>query len=162
MVKSGLIIGGVMLVLGTIFGFLFPLCIPCLALFAGAGAGYLAGMFDKPMGGTGGSAKVGAGAGAIGGAGALIGHIVGGMATALVYGPQASVDLMRQFGVDVPASAATGGVGFYAGAFGAACCFGLVEVALMAGLGALGGLLWYQMTGKNMAGGAPPSPGLPA
>jgi hypothetical protein len=162
MVKSGLIIGGVMLVLGTVFGFLFPLCIPCLALFAGAGAGYLAGMFDKPTGGTGGSAKAGAGAGAIGGAGALIGHIVGGMATALVYGPEASVELMRQFGVDVPASAATGGVGFYAGAFGAACCFGLVEVALMAGLGALGGLLWYQMTGKNRAGGTPPSPGMPA
>jgi hypothetical protein len=38
----------------------------------------------------------------------------------------------------------------------------LFEIALMAGLGALGGLLWYQMTGKNMAGGTPPMPGMPA
>lgn len=161
MLKSGLIIGGVMLVLGSILGYLFPLCIPCLALFAGAGAGYLAGMFDKTMG-QGASAKSGAGAGAVGGVGALIGHVGGGMATALTIGPEGSAELMRQFGIDVPASAASGGPAYYASAFGASCCFGLFEVALMAGLGALGGLLWYQMTGKNMAGGAPPMPGMPA
>jgi hypothetical protein len=161
MLKSGLIIGGVMLVLGGIFGFLFPLCVPCIALFAGAGAGYLAGMFDKTLS-QGASAKSGAGAGAVGGAGALIGHVVGGMATALIFGPESSAELMRQFGFDVPASAASGGPAFYATAFGTSCCFGLFEVALMAGLGALGGLLWYQMTGKNMAGGTPPMPGMSA
>jgi hypothetical protein len=161
MLKSGLIIGGVMLVLGGIFGFLFPLCVPCIALFAGAGAGYLAGMFDKTMS-QGASAKSGAGAGAVGGAGALIGHVVGGMATALIFGPGSSAEMLRQLGIDVPASAASGGVGFYAGAVGFSCCFGLFEVALMAGLGALGGLLWYQMTGKNMAGGTPPMPGMSA
>ena len=76
MLKSGLIIGAITLVLASILGFIFPLCIPCLAILVGAGAGYLAGMFDKP-GDSGGSAKLGAGARAIGGIGALIGHVVG-------------------------------------------------------------------------------------
>lgn len=66
MLKSGLIVGAVMLVLGTTFGFLFPLCVSCLAIFAGVGAGYLAGVFDKP-GDQGSAAKSGASAGAIGG-----------------------------------------------------------------------------------------------
>lgn len=147
MLKSGLIFGGVMAVLGTIFGALFPLCASCLALFAGAGAGYLSGVFDQPAD-QGSSAKSGAGAGAIGGAGALIGHVLGGMGLAIVRGPQSGADLMRQFGVPVDTSPA-GNTGFYAGSFIASCCFGLVAVALMVGLGALGGLLWYQMTTRK-------------
>jgi hypothetical protein len=153
MLKSGLIIGAAMLVLGTTFGFLFPLCVSCLAVFAGVGAGYLSGVFDKPAD-QGGSAKVGAGAGAIGGVGALVGQVIGGMASAAIQGPQAGAEILRQLGVPVDASA-TSPAGFYTGAFISTCCFGLVAVALMAGLGALGGLLWYQRT-------APKPPTLPA
>lgn len=153
MLKSGLIVGAVMLVLGTIFGFAFPLCVSCLAIFAGAGAGYLSGLFDKPAD-QGSSAKSGAGAGAIGGVGATVGHVIGGMALAIIRGPQAGADLMRQFGFHMDSSPA-GTAGFYAGSAIAACCFGLLAIALMAGLGALGGLLWYQMAAKK-------SPTLPA
>ncbi len=153
MLKSGLIIGAVTLVLASILGFIFPLCIPCLAILVGAGAGYLAGMFDKPQA-SGNSAKIGAGAGAIGGIGALIGHVVGGTATSLVTGPEQAAALMRQFGVAVDTS---NPAVYYAGAVGGACCFGLFEVLLMAGVGALGGMLWYQFVGKNSAVGSPPA-----
>jgi hypothetical protein len=146
MFKSGLIIGAVMLVLTIGASLLTPLCVPCLALLAGAGAGYLAGMFDKPSA-SGASAQTGAGAGAIGGVGALIGHLAGGAANAIFVGPEDVADLLRGLGLPASSDPTT----YYVGAIGGACCIGLVEVLLMAGLGALGGLLWYQITGKNAA-----------
>ena len=155
MLKSGLIVGAVMLVLGTTFGFLFPLCVSCLAIFAGVGAGYLAGVFDKPAD-QGTAAKSGASAGAIGGGGALLGHLIGGMAAVAIQGPQAGAEIMRQLGLPTDTSPA-GTAGFYGGAFISTCCFGLVSVALMAGLGALGGFIWYRMTAPK-----PSTPTFPA
>jgi hypothetical protein len=73
MLKSGLIVGAVMLVLSLGGSLITPLCVPCLALIVGIGAGYLAGTFDKPLA-SGASAQVGAGAGAIAGVGALASH----------------------------------------------------------------------------------------
>ena len=169
MVKSGLIFGAVALMLIGITGVInFQLCAPCLALFMGVGAGYVAGMFDKPMGGTGGSTKAGAGAGAIGGIGALFGHMGGGLVGALRIGPEQAMaqaaELARTLGLSVPLTGVDP-VSYYGSTLGFSCCFGLFEIALMAGLGALGGLLWYQMTGRsreNMAGGAPFSFGMSA
>lgn len=145
MLKSGLIIGVVMLVLTIGVALITPLCVPCLALLAGAGAGYLAGVFDKPSA-SGASAQTGAGAGAIGGIGALIGHLAGGAANVILVGPEGAANLLQGLGLPTSIDPTT----YYAGAIGGACCFGLVEVLLMAGLGALGGLLWYQITGKNV------------
>jgi hypothetical protein len=145
MLKSGLIIGVVMLVLTIGVALITPLCVPCLALLAGAGAGYLASVFDKPSA-SGASAQTGAGAGAIGGVGALIGHLAGGVANVILVGPEGAADLLQ--GLGLPTSSAP--TGYYAGTIGGTCCFGLVEVLLMAGLGALGGLLWYQIAGKNV------------
>jgi hypothetical protein len=155
MLKSGLIFLGVSVVLAAIGAVISPICVPCLALFLGVGAGYVAGLFDKPAS-NGATAKSGAGAGAIGGAGSLVGHFVGGAINAVVVGPEGASDLMRQLGIDTGGSSPGN---YYFGVFGAACCLGLFEIVLMAGLGALGGLLWWQVTGKNMAGGAPPMPG---
>ncbi|MCS6883648.1 MAG: hypothetical protein NZU74_20180, partial [Chloroflexaceae bacterium] len=78
MVRSGLIFAVVMLFIGGILAFLFPLCVPCIALVVGAGAGYLAGMWDKPLNNSL-SIQRGAGAGAIAGVGALLGHVFGGL-----------------------------------------------------------------------------------
>lgn len=149
-----------MLVIGGIVAFLFPLCVPCLALLAGAGAGYLAGVWERP-GDNNRAIQRGAGAGAIGGAGALLGHLAGGIAAAVFVGPEGALDFARQLGLDM-GSGATQPAIYYASATATACCFGVVEVALMAGLGALGGLLYWQMTGKNQAGGATPPPAWPA
>jgi hypothetical protein len=150
MVKAGLIIGGIMLVIGSVGAWFFPLlCVPCLALFAGIGGGYLAGQFDRP-GTSRLAARTGAGAGAIGGIGALLAHLIGGTITALTTGQDTAAAISNYFGSG--ANPLDNPVGYYGGALGAACCLGLFEIALLAGLGALGGMLWYQITNK---GGTP-------
>ena len=55
---------------------------------------------------------------------------------------------MRQFGMPLPPSGDFGAA-YYIGVFGSACCAGLFDVLIMAGLGAVGGLLWWQMTGQS-------------
>lgn len=153
MLKSGLILGVVALVLMAVTSLLSGLCGPCLALFIGLGAGYLAGVFDKPFE-SGASAKSGALSGAISGIGALAGQLVGSVGTLLIVGPEQAARLLRQFGL--PMDTSSGTAGYYLGGLGTGCCFGLVDLVLMAGLGALGGLLWYQVSGKKTI--TPPMP----
>ena len=147
MLKSGLIAGGVTFVLALGFTLLSPLCVPCLAFFLGLGAGYLAGVFDKPLD-NGSSAKSGAGAGAIGGVGAIIGQMVGALLNAVIVGPERAARMLEQLGLPM-ATPDSFGSGYWIGVIGSGCCFGLLDVALMAGLGALGGLLWWQISGKQ-------------
>ncbi len=161
MVRSGLILGGVMLVVGGFLAFLFPLCVPCLALVVGAGAGYLAGQWERP-GDNSRAIQRGAGSGAIAGVGAWLGHIFGGLGSAAFVGPEGSVEMLRNLGVDLGAAGAVDPTMYYVSATLTGCCFGLVEVALMAGLGAVGGILWWNMTGKNQGGAAPTPPSLAA
>ncbi len=144
MIKAGLILGAVMLVLGIGGSLLSPLCVPCLAVIAGVGAGYLAGVFDKPLT-SGGGAKVGAIAGAIGGAGALLGQIIGGILNSMLVDPQTVIDMLEQLGL--PAAYDSSFVQL--SQIGGGICFGLLDIVLMAGLGALGGILWQQIAGKN-------------
>ena len=155
MVKSGLIFAAVAGALATCTVLLSPLCVPCVALFLGLGTGYLSGVFDRP-GENGLAAKAGAGAGAIGGLGSLIGHLLGGAINSVVAGPDATRDLLREFGLPSSGDGFTGG--YYLGVFGGGFCLGVFEIALMAGLGALGGILWWQMTGKNQVSAPPPAP----
>jgi len=144
MIKAGLILGAVMLVLGIGASLISPMCVPCLALAAGIGAGYLAGVYDKPRT-SGNSAKVGAVAGTIGGAGALIGQLIGGILNATIVGPEGAAQLLRQLGLPT-----VGDPTFYYLSFiGGALCFGVVDIVLMAAFGALGGILWQQFTGKS-------------
>jgi hypothetical protein len=147
MLKSGLIAGAVTFILALGFTLLSPLCVPCLALFLGLGAGYLAGVFDKPLD-NGSSAKSGAGAGALGGVGAIIGQMVGALLNAVIVGPEKAAEMLEQLGLPV-ATPGGFGSGYWIGVIGSGCCFGLLDVALMAGLGALGGLLWWQISGKQ-------------
>jgi hypothetical protein len=156
MLRSGLIAAAAMLVLAIGVTLLSPYCVPCVALLIGLGAGGLAGMFDKPANG-GASAQSGAEAGALGGLGAILGHLIGGGLNAVLVGPGGAARVLSQIGVSEPGMTPTS---YYAFTFGGACCLGLLEVLLMAGLGALGGLLWWQMRGKSAAGPAatPPSP----
>jgi hypothetical protein len=158
MVKAGLIVGGITLVLALIGGFVFPLlCIPCVALFAGTAAGYLSGQFDRP-GASNLAIQRGAQAGAIAGIAALLAHVIAGVASAVTVGPEGAAELMQQFGL--PADPGNPTV-YYASAAATACCMGLFEIALMAGTGALGGMLWFNTAGKNQ-GGVPPAPAAPA
>jgi hypothetical protein len=147
MLKSGLIAGAVTFVLALGFTLLSPLCVPCLALLLGLGAGFLAGVFDKPLDNSN-AAKSGAGAGAIGGIGAIIGQMVGAVLNSIIVGPETAAALMEQLGLPAPDPNSLG-AGYWVGIVGSGCCFGLLDVALMAGLGALGGILWWQISGKQ-------------
>jgi hypothetical protein len=93
--KAGLIMGGVMVILAAVLGFVFPLIVPCLALFVGAGAGYLGASYVRPT--TAGLAsRAGAGTGAIAGVGAIVGHILSGVASAISGGPGAAAALIER------------------------------------------------------------------
>jgi hypothetical protein len=49
MVKSGLIVGAVMLLLALGTTLISPICSICVAVFAGLAAGYLANVFERPQ-----------------------------------------------------------------------------------------------------------------
>ncbi|MBN1303348.1 MAG: hypothetical protein JXA13_02860 [Anaerolineales bacterium] len=148
MYKSGLIVGGVALVLSIGVVLISPcLVLVCLAPFLGIGAGFLAGVFGKP-GDKDTSTKNGAIAGAIGGAGALIGQLIGAAINSIMMGPEGVMELTRSLGL--PSGGPAGEVGYWVGVVGGGICLGILDVFLMAGMGALGGILWWQITGKNL------------
>lgn len=144
MLKSGAILAVVSLVLALGVTLLMPACVPCVGLLLGFGAGILAGVFDKPPD-AGKAAKVGAGAGALGSVGAIVAQMVGAGLNAFVTGPEEAAQLMRQWGMEVGMDAASR-AGYWTGAAGSALCLSALDVAFMAGLGALGGLAWRGIT----------------
>jgi hypothetical protein len=149
MFKSGLIVGGVSFILAILAGAVVsPLCGLCVGVVAGLAAGYVAGLFDKPADSSA-STKAGAGAGAIAGIGGLIGLVVAGGINAIIVGPEGAAQVVQSFGLETTADPTT----YYISAIGLPCCIGLFNIALMAGLGALGGMLWYQTSGKNRTPG---------
>ncbi|MEP7358784.1 MAG: hypothetical protein ABI847_16165, partial [Anaerolineales bacterium] len=89
------------------------------------------------------ASRGGATAGAIGALAALVGHVVGGLIGAARLGPNGVADLARSLGLDLPASGSPSAA-FYQSTVGVAGCCGVVEVALMAGAGAVGAIIWYQ------------------
>jgi hypothetical protein len=152
MVKSGLIIGAVAFILvlgGTLIS---PLCAPCVGILLGLAAGYLAGVFDKPALSAD-CTKKGASAGAIAGGISILGSLIGAVINAAVIAPSGNAQINDLLGLP-PSDPAT----IWGAQLGAACCLGLLNVALGAGLGAAGGALWYQMTGKKQQSPASETP----
>lgn len=150
--KAGIIIGiaAFVLALAAAAG-ISPLCgLLCVSPVAGAVAGYLAGAFDKPATGEGG-AKSGAIGGAVGGVGAFLGQAMAGVINAL-FAKQIAAFAGRTFGTATDVNTVR------LGALGWGLCGGVVDIVIMAGLGALGGYLWYQFVGSKAAPAAPPPP----
>lgn len=158
MFKAGLIVGVVAAVLALLVTLVSPLFVPCLVLLPGLVAGYLASVFDKPVD-NGASAKAGALGGLIAGAGAVVGQLGGAAINALFVGPENARQIMENFGIEYGTTAGVE-TGYWAGLIGSGICMSLVDVVLMAALGALGGILWWQITGKNQAA-PPPYAGYP-
>ena len=132
----------------------------CLTFLLGLGAGYLAGAFDKPFDNRG-STRSGAIAGAFGGIGALIGQAVGAAINSQLVGPGEAIRLIRQLGIQLPVGTTPADIamGYWGGIIGSTGCLGVFDVALMADLGALGGLLWRQMRGNKRTVSTPPNYG---
>jgi hypothetical protein len=148
MVKAGIIAAVVALVLAIGGSLFMGICVPCISIFIGVAAGYLACHYE-PAGDNGSAAKSGAIAGAIGGIGALLGQAIGSVITGVTAGPEAGMDMMRQFGWEMPTDVPIPDAYFWIGVVGGGCCIGVFDLLLMAGLGAVGGILWWQFTGKN-------------
>ncbi|PWB55386.1 MAG: hypothetical protein C3F13_04655 [Anaerolineales bacterium] len=148
MVKSGFIIGAISLVfiLGISIA-VAPFCAPCLGIFFGLAAGYLAGVFDKPAS-SGESVRKGASAGAIAGAIGFLGGVIGGVLNSLLLNPANVEAFTRMLGIyNVNISQPL----IWFSQIGFALCIGLFDIAWMAVLGIAGGALWYQVSGKNQA-----------
>jgi hypothetical protein len=148
MYKSGLIVGIITLLLALGTTLVFPFCVPCLALLVGLAAGYLAGVFEKPVS-LDAARKNGAIAGAIGGAGALLGQIIGAVINGYLVGPQNALQILQSFGFST--SPFMTPQFYWISTIGGNCCIGLISVLLMAGMGLLGGLLWWSITGSKSA-----------
>lgn len=103
MSKSGLIMAAIALVLAIGGTVVSPLCTPCLVLFLGAGAGYLAGIFDKPVEKSA-ATKSGALAGLIGGVGALLGQAGGSVINGIMVAPRARHNFCGNWGFPPPAA----------------------------------------------------------
>ena len=151
MLKAGLVGAVAGLLLAVMGAVVFPLaCNPCAALLVGLAAGAMSGLFAKPLTG-GASAGEGARAGAIATVGSLVGQMAGVLINGLIVGPEGAAELYRQFDVDLPIDSNL----YWLSNIGGNCLCGLVNIALGAGLGALGGLLWYQISGRNQRATGP-------
>jgi hypothetical protein len=148
MKKSALIAGVVAFLfsLGAAIG-ISPLCVPCLTLLFGLLAGYLAGLFDKPAEQSR-STRAGALAGLLGSVGMLLGQIAGAITNGIMIGPEGTARMLVQMGL--PAGGPAQVAEFYWPVLAAStACLLVFDAALMAGFGALGGLLWWQMRGNK-------------
>jgi hypothetical protein len=133
-------------VIGLGLTLLSPLCLPCVAVMTGLVMGYMAANADQPHE----SRLVNTPAaitGVFAGFGLLLGQMAGSAINTLLIGPQGMGDILTQFGLE-----STVGVeaGYYSGVVGSICCIGVLNLALSAGFGVVGGQLWWQMVGKTM------------
>lgn len=152
MLKAGLIGAGVGFLLAIVATLITPLCNPCAALLLGLGVGVLASAWEQPTT-PGAGAGVGAQAGAIATLGSLLGQMIGAVATGFIVGPEGVTRFARQFDIQVPITRES----YWVSMLGGSCLCGVADVALGAGLGALGGILWYELSGRNRVPTVPPT-----
>ncbi len=152
MYKSGMILAALSLFVAAGATLISPVCAPCAALFLGLGAGYLAGVFDKAPSNNAAS-KAGAIGGALAGIGALLGQVLGTVINATLVSPETIQKIYQNFGL--PSAGPGFSQSYWVGLVGSAICLSVLDVLVMAGTGALGGMLWWQTTGKNAR---PPAP----
>ncbi len=122
-----------------------PLCLPCVAVMAGLTVGYLAINIDRPpysrMVTT--PAAI---AGLFAGFGMLLGQMAGSGINTMLVGPQGVGEIMSQIGINVGSNLETG---YYSGVLFSVCFIGMLNLALSAGFGVLGGQLWWQVVGTK-------------
>jgi hypothetical protein len=151
--RTTLIAGGLAFVIAAVAALLASQqCAPCLIVPIGLAVGYLAARGQaEALVSANAATQLGARAGVAAGLGALLGHIVGGVFTAL-RGPQFGSDILAWIlggpGAATPPALSNPTVHFVE-LLGISVCVGLVEVALVAGAGALGALVRYQQAGGS-------------
>ena len=149
MKKSGLIIGGIAVIFSFAITLLSPFLLPCITPILGLAAGYMAGVFDHPRLKNA-ATKGGAKAAALGGLGMLLGQVVGAVINGVMVGPEGALMILNSFGFAAGSPAQLGGV-YWTALVLSTTCISVFNIALMAGLGALGALIWWEVAGKNVA-----------
>jgi len=126
----------------------WQICLPCLGLVLGAGAGYFACQVQAPADQSS-ATRVGAMAGGLAGAITLLGSLIGGLLGAAILGPAGAQAEMQSIGsalcVTVPQTVLSP-VTYYGSALASSACCGIVVVFIMALLGALAGMVWFRQT----------------
>jgi len=145
MLKAGIITGMVGLFFAVGLTLLSPVCVPCLALFLGIVAGFLAGGFDKPGEGSA-TVKTGALAGLIAGIVLALGQIIGAGINSILVGPEGTAQLLESFGMYSGIDA----TGYWLIVACSTLCFGVIDMVLMAGFGVLGALVWGVFLRKDV------------
>jgi hypothetical protein len=149
MVAASLITGTLALILSLGGTLVFPLCTPCIAFFLGPISGFLTSQFEKPdekrL-----SITHGTFSGAIAGVGAFLGQSIGATINGLIVGPAGSAQLGRSFGFSEFAfNSNSWETGYWVSLIGSTVCISLFNILIMAGMGAVGGLLWWQFAGSK-------------
>jgi MFS family permease len=119
--------------------------VPCLALFLGLGAGFLANVFDKPVVQNR-AVKSGAYSGALAGIGVIIGQIIGALINSSVVDSAAAAEILQDFGYAMPADFDTI---YTISQVGGTICFSLLDILFMVLTGMLGGFIWWKMRGPK-------------
>jgi hypothetical protein len=149
MLKSSLIAVPLTVIVILITGFLSELCCcasPFAAVFLGLAAGVVCAFFEKPLLKNR-AIERGAIAGTIAGLAALPAQVLGEIVVALLLAGNGKVDISL-FGL--PAASATVDLWNWAlNALCAATLYGLLAAAVMAGMGAVGGALWFRILRKQ-------------
>ncbi|MGH2537252.1 MAG: hypothetical protein ACRDHL_07645 [Candidatus Promineifilaceae bacterium] len=146
--KSGLFVGSLNFLANIGLGVVFPLCAPVCALAWGAGAGALAVLWERDPYRAGRGRHSGAKAGAIAGAGGLLGLLVGILALYSLFGGQEmagriTAALAARQGVLMPGGDAAV-VAQYLGLILVAAGVGALHMGVMASAGAVGARLLEQ------------------
>lgn len=154
--NSVLIFGISSFFLFLVVTFLLACCTPCLAALAGAGAGWLAAHWTGSRTQDA-AVRVGALAGAFSGIGALLGQVVGALLSAQLITPEMVSDaydtvtqLFQSLGPEALEGFEVPGTEFVTrtALITQAGC-GLVNVGIMAALGALAGLVYFRYRSNN-------------
>jgi len=154
MVKSSVIVGIITFILILISGLLSAVCClvgPVVAVVLGLAAGYLWAYFEKPADSEKAAVR-GAMAGAIAGGVALVAELIGQTISQFIVGAnQACIP-----GFCSEASAPINSVGTSVYYVFNSCFCGLMLLPIMAGLGAVGAVLWVRISNKKKTN---PTPG---
>lgn len=156
--RSGLLFGVFAFFSSLGLGVLFAFCAPFCGIVWGIGAGIAAVAWSDDPSGPASPAREGAIAGAIAGVGGLLGVMIGMFALfALMGGQQAAFeatrDLYDQFGLDMPVTEINSSLQWFSVSL-AGCCLGLLNVAVLAGTGAISAAIYGSRRGEGSVSNA--------
>jgi hypothetical protein len=158
MAKSSIIVGVVTFILIFISGLLYNICClvsPGLGIILGLAAGFACSVFEKPVDPEKAAVR-GAIAGAITGGVALVAQFISATVAQYVAFQGQSIQACLP-GLCAEGSAPVSLTNAMLGAVFNSCFWGLILLAVMAGCGALGALIWIRTAGKKKTDLAVPS-----